>query len=247
MGEMGSGDIPFQVFGPSHRLVLELIVLIPLVLAVFVRFQKSEKLSRVLRGLFALVIAGSWAAWYVVFTHRGWLDIGNALPLDLCSWAAIATVIALLTRRQEAYELAWFWAMAGTVQGIVTPDIPFDFPEFRFIEFSLFHGGIIAAVLFLTFGLGMRPYPRSIPRVIAWSFVYMAVAGAADWILKVNYGFLRAKPGHASLYDLMPAWPRYIAVVVVLALFSVLICYAPFFVIDMGKALRRRYQAISRP
>ena len=244
---MGISSAPFQVFGPSHKTVLLLIMAVPLALSLLVRVQRSVSLERLLCWAFALIIGGCWAAWYAVFTARGWLDRGNALPLDLCSWAAIATIIALLGRHQRSYELAWFWAMAGTVQGIVTPDIPFDFPEFRFIEFSLFHGGIIAAVLFLTLGLKMRPYPASIPRVIGWSLVYMAVAGAADWALKVNYGFLRAKPGHASLYDLMPGWPWYIGVVVVLAMASVLICYAPFFLADAIAWLRKRYQPISLP
>jgi uncharacterized membrane protein YwaF len=59
----------------------------------------------------------------------------------------------------------------------------------------------------------------------------------------VNYGFLRAKPGHASLYDLMPDWPWYIGVVVVMALASVLICYSPFFVADVVKRFRRKSAA----
>jgi hypothetical integral membrane protein (TIGR02206 family) len=205
-----------------------------------VKLTRSTALARAIAWIFAVAIAGVWIAWYIVFMRQGWINLGNALPLDLCSWAAIATVTALVSRHQRAYELAWFWAMAGTVQGIVTPDIPDDFPAFRFIEFSTFHGGIIAGVLFLTLGCGMRVYPRSIPRVIGWSLAYMVAAGLADWLLKVNYGFLRAKPGHASLYDLMPAWPWYIPVVVVLALLAVLICYLPFFIADMVTLLRRR-------
>ncbi|GAA0547180.1 putative integral membrane protein (TIGR02206 family) [Rhizomicrobium palustre] len=244
---MGIATAPFQVFGPSHKLVLFLIVALPVALALLVRFLPSARLARAIRYGFAAVIAGCWLCWYVMFTKMGWIDLGNALPLDLCSWAAIATIIALLAKSQKAYDLAWFWAMAGTVQGIVTPDIRYDFPNFQFIEFSFFHGGIIAAVLFLTLGQGMRVYSRAIPRVISWSFLYMAVAGLADWLLKVNYGFLRAKPGHASLYDLMPAWPWYIPVVVLLALVSIGICYLPFALLDGALWLKRRYQPISRP
>jgi hypothetical integral membrane protein (TIGR02206 family) len=228
-----TNDVAFVVFGPSHQVVLGLIVLVPVALAILVRAIKSDTLSRALSWALALVIAGTWATWYVVFARNGWLNMSNMLPLDLCSWAAIATIMALVTASPKSYELAWFWAMSGTVQGIITPDIPFDFPEFRFIEFSTFHGGIIAAVLFLTLGRGMRPTPKSLPRVAGWSLIYMAAAGLADWALKVNYGFLRAKPGHASLYDLMPAWPWYIPVVVGLALVSIVVCYAPFFLFDL--------------
>lgn len=231
---------PFVVFGPTHLTVLVLIVVVPLVLAGLVRIAGSATLSRAIAWGFAAIIAGTWIAWYIVFTHMGWINLGNMLPLDLCSWAAIATIIALATGGQRAYELAWFWAMAGTVQGILTPDIPDGFPSFRFFEFSLFHGGIIAGVLYMTLGLGKRPYLSSIPRVVGWSLMYMAAAGLADWLLGVNYGFLRAKPGHASLFDLMPAWPYYIGVVFILALISIALCYAPFFLWDIASRWRRR-------
>ena len=67
----------------------------------------------------------------------------------------------------------------------------------------------------------------------------MAAAGAVDWALGVNYGFLRSKPIYASLYDLMPAWPYYLPVVVALAVLSTLICYAPFFLADRLRRLKK--------
>ncbi len=236
---VSSHNPPFVVFGTSHQVVLVFTVLVPVLLALIARAAKSERFNTATRWVFAAVIAGSWASWFVVFGRMGWLDLGNGLPMDLCSWAAIATLVTLVAPNQKSYELAYFWAIAGTVQGLLTPDIPYDFPAFRFIEFSLFHGGIIAAVLFLTLGLKMRPTPASIRRVIVWSLAYMAMAGALDWALQVNYGFLRAKPGHASLYDLMPAWPWYLAVVVVLALLSIALFYAPFFLADVIRRRRR--------
>jgi hypothetical integral membrane protein (TIGR02206 family) len=246
-GERFRGDVmpqaayqPFVLFGRSHLTVLALTLLVPVVLALVVRLVRSRALEKVICWLFALTIAGTWGAWFVVFSKMGWLDPGNALPMDLCSWAAIATIVTLaLHPQQKSYELAYFWALAGTTQGLLRPGIPFDFPEFRFIEFSLFHGGIIAAVLFLTLGLKMRPYPSSLRRVFAWSLVYMGVAGLTDWVLKVDYGFLRAKPIYPSLFDLMPAWPWYIPVLVGLGILSLLVFYAPFFFADLVRKLRR--------
>jgi|WetSurMetagenome_2_1015567.scaffolds.fasta_scaffold75165_1 hypothetical integral membrane protein (TIGR02206 family) len=231
---------PFVLFGRSHLIVLALTFLVPVVLATTVRLVRSRTLETAICWIFALTIAGTWGAWFVVFSKMGWLDPGNALPMDLCSWAAIATIVTLAFHpQQKSYELAYFWALAGTTQGLLRPGIPFDFPEFRFIEFSLFHGGIIAAVLFLTLGLKMRPQPSSLRRVFAWSLVYMAVAGITDWALKVDYGFLRAKPIYPSLFDLMPAWPWYIPVLAGLGILSLLLFYAPFFIADLVRKPRR--------
>ncbi|MDE2134329.1 MAG: TIGR02206 family membrane protein [Alphaproteobacteria bacterium] len=228
---------PFVLFGRSHEIVLALTVIVPLLLAPVARV--SRPFARFVCRVFALAISGIWVVWYGVAYRNGWLDVGNALPMDLCSWAAVATVATLVRPNQKTYELAYFWALAGTLQGLLRPGIPYDFPEFRFIDFSIFHGGIIAAVLFLTWGMKMRPYPASIPRIVAWSLFYMAVAGAVDWGLGVNYGFLRSKPIYPSVYDLMPAWPYYLPVVVVLGALSALIYYAPFFLADQLRRWRK--------
>jgi len=230
---------PFVLFGQSHEIVLALTVLVPVMLAILVRTNASRGLARAICCSFAVAIAGIWAIWYIVAYRNGWLTIGDALPMDLCSWAAVATVITLLRPNQFTYELAYFWALAGTVQGLLTPDTPYDFPEIRFLVFSIFHGGIIASVLFLTLGMKLRPYLESIPRVIGWTLFYALLAGFVDWMYGVNYGFLRAKPSHASLYDLMPSWPYYIAVVVALGVLSTLIYYLPFFLADRLRALRK--------
>jgi hypothetical integral membrane protein (TIGR02206 family) len=119
---------------------------------------------------------------------------------------------------------------------MMTPDVTYDFPDVEFILFFIFHGGIIAAVLYMTFGLGWRPYPASIPRVIAWSLLYAAVAGSFDWVLGANYAFLRAKPPFATVLNFMPDWPWYIPLLIALGLLSTVVYYAPFFVWDRTRA-----------
>jgi hypothetical integral membrane protein (TIGR02206 family) len=228
---------PFVPFGRSHQIVLALTVLVPVVLAFLVRRTKSETLARAIRFVFAAAILGDWLYWYWLFAERHWLVPGNELPMDLCSWAAIATVVALINANPKSYELAYFWALAGTVQGLLRPGIDNDFPDPLFVEFCIFHAVIIAAVLFMALGLKLRPTLASFPRVLAWSFVYMGAAGAVDWALGVDYGFLRAKPQYHSLFDLMPAWPWYIPVLVGLGVLSMAVYYLPFLVADL---LRRR-------
>jgi hypothetical integral membrane protein (TIGR02206 family) len=103
--------------------------------------------------------------------------------------------------------------------------------------FFAFHCGVIAAVLYMTLGMRMRPVPASIPRVIAWTLFYGAAAGTVDWLFKVNFGFLRAKSTDPSVLDLLSPWPWYIAELVPIALVFILILYSPFFIADR---VRRR-------
>jgi hypothetical integral membrane protein (TIGR02206 family) len=171
----------------------------------------------------------------VLFIARHWITWSNGLPMNLCDWATIAVLVALIRNSPRAYERAYFWALAGTLQGLVTPDVNFGFPEPQFIVFFLGHALIIAAVIWLTAGMRMRPVAASVPRAIGWTLIYAAVAAPIDWLLGTNYGFFRAKPGHATLFDFMAAWPAYIPEMLVLGALAIAVLYAPWFAVDRLK------------
>ncbi len=220
----------FVLFGHDHVVALVLTAAVPAALAFAARCRPD--LDATFRRLFAGLLIATWIAWYALFIARGWLGLGNALPMNLCDWATIALIVALLRPGRKAYELAYFWAFAGTIQGLVTPDVDYAFPEPQFVVFILGHAAIVAAVIYLTFGTRLRQVPASLPRVIGWSFAYAGAASLVDWTLGTNYGFFRAKPGHATFYDLLSAWPYYIPETVLLGIAAALLLYAPWFVID---------------
>ena len=137
-----------------------------------------------------------------------------------------------------AYELGYFWGLGGTLQGLITPDIAYDFPDPQFIFFAINHAGIITALLYLTF-TGQRPRLVSLPRVAAATILYALVAGLADYLLGTDYGFLAAKPRNPSLLDFLAPWPWYIPELVLIGLASLLIYYVPFLLLDMSRGRRR--------
>jgi len=215
----------FMMFGPAHLAMLVLAALAPLLLAFAARCRPS--LDRPIRFGLAALLLGGWIAWYLLFWSRGWLSLNNGLPLNLCDWAAVILILALITKRQFAYELGYFWGLGGSLQGLITPDIAYDFRDPQFIFFAINHAGIITALLYLTF-IGMRPRAASLPKVVAATLAYALVAGIADFLLHTNYGFLAAKPSNASVMDFLSPWPWYIPELVGIGLLSLLIYYTPF-------------------
>jgi len=224
----------FVLFGPPHLAAIALTLMVPLALALLARHEHlgrhADRLARI--GLAGLLLAG-WLIWYALAVWRGELGLDNALPMNLCDWAEIALIIALLTRGQFAYELGYFWGLGGTLQGVLTPTLYYDFPDPQFIFFFIQHGGVIAALLYLTLGARLRPTPRSLPRVIAASFAYLGAAAVVDWALGLNYGFLRAKPLGQNLLTLMSPWPWYIPELVAAGIGFVLLYYLPFALVDL--------------
>jgi hypothetical integral membrane protein (TIGR02206 family) len=221
----------FVLFETDHLIAIALTFVVPGILAAVVR-RARPGLDRAFRWAFAGLLIATWIAWYVLFLSRGWLGLGNALPMNLCDWASVAVLWALVRPNTKAYELAYFWAWAGTTQGLFTPDVTYRFPEAQFVVFLLGHGTIIAAVVYLTFGTGLRQVPASIPRVIAWTFAYGGIASFIDWVLGVNYGFFRAKPGHLTFLTYLSDWPTYIPEMMLLGTVLAFVLYLPFYAVD---------------
>ncbi len=228
---------PFILFGTPHLAALALSLAAPLLMAALSRLW-CPSLDRAARYFLAAFLVIGWICWFILFAQRGWLSVGNALPLNLCDWALVALVAALLTRNQFAYELGYFWGLGGTLQGMITPDVAYDFPDPQFLFFFVEHGGIIAALLYLTLGTGLRPRLSCLPRVAAATLFYACVAGLADWRLGTNYGFLRAKPPGTTLLSFMSPWPWYIPELVATGILSLLVYYLPFAALDWSR--RRR-------
>ncbi len=163
----------------------------------------------------ALAVAGDWSA-------------KTSLPLPLCDMAVLLAAAACFWRVPILVELTYFWGLAGTLQGVLTPDLSVGFPHLVFWQYVVGHLGIVFAASFLVFGLGMAPRRGAVMRVFAISVAYSAAVGLVDALTGANYMFLRQPPGEWTLLRVLGPWPWYLlsAAGVALVLFTLL--DAPF-------------------
>lgn len=229
--------MPFHAFGASHIGAVVLMFASAAALIAASRAANRPGFDKWLRWTLAFFLLADWAAYLLIFYVQGWLALGNILPLNLCDWATIAVTVTLLYPNQKSYELSYFWALAGTLLTTITPDLQYDFPDWRFLFFFFYHAIIVTSVLYMTFGLRMRPVKGAVGRVAQWTIGYVAVAGTADWLLGTNYGFLRAKPAAATLFDALAPWPWYIAECFAIALVAMAVLYAPYYIADRMRRL----------
>ena len=227
--------MPFHAFGASHIGAVVLMFASAFALIAASRVAGRPAFDKGLRFALAFLLLADWAVYMLIFYFKGWLALGNVLPLNLCDWATIAVVVTLVHPNQRSYELCYFWALIGTLLTTITPDLQYDFPDWRFVFFFFYHAIIITSVLYMTFALRLRPVKGSIARAATWTIGYVTVAGTADWLLGTNYGFLRAKPQAQTLFDAMAPWPWYIAESFVIAIAGMLLLYAPFWIADRIK------------
>ncbi|MCP5536470.1 MAG: TIGR02206 family membrane protein [Akkermansiaceae bacterium] len=208
----------FELYGIGH--VGALISLAAVAVLVVRRCGKGEHTARA-KSAISLLAFCCFAAYPV--NQAAWESVGGTasltaiIPLHLCDVAAFLCGFALITRRALLCELSYFWGLAGTVQGLLTPNLPYDFPHPVFLAFFMQHGVVVITALLLPLGLGWRPRQRAWLRAFAWIMVYAVAATIVNLALGTNFGFLMGKPTEASLLDIMPPWPGYILFLVALA------------------------------
>ncbi len=213
----------FVLFGAEHLAILAAIPCLALLLARFGRRRARE--IRLTLGVFLLV---NELAWYGFRLRTEGDRLPEILPLQLCDLALWLTVAALLTLKPWAYEAAYFFALAGSGMAVLTPDLwapSWSYPTWYFF---LAHGGVIVAVLFLTWGRVLRLRPGCVLRAMLIVNLFAIVVGAVNAVFHTNYMYLCRKPEGASLLDYLGPWPWYLAAgeLVALALFWLL--WLPF-------------------
>ena len=215
-------------------LVILAIIGIPVGLGIAVRMTGSRRVDRGVAFCLALLLLINYLGYAAYLWRHDLLYWKQALPFQLCDWAMVTIIVALLTARRSWSEVSYFWGIGGTFQAVLTPNLRFGFPDLRFISFFVAHSGIIVGVVFLMLTRRLRPYPFSIVRVFAWSEVYFVCALVVDLLTDVNYGFLLHKPEAFSLLSyLSNSWPIYLLQMHGLALVFFIVLYLPFAIYDL--------------
>jgi hypothetical integral membrane protein (TIGR02206 family) len=224
----------FQPYGLPHLAVIFLTIVLPFVLAAIVRRTKSPLVENIIIGVLSAVLVLNYVVYLIFIRSRGTVTWQQMLPMQLCDWGMVVVLVAMLTGNQRWFEVAYFWGIGGTLQAVLTPNLRFGFPDWRFISFFTSHCGIIIGVVFLMLTRRYRPYPMSIVRVFLWSELYFVVTLITDKLTGFNYGFLLHKPEAFSILSfLSDSWPLYLIEMHGVALLFFLGLYSPFALVDL--------------
>ncbi len=188
------------------------------------RKRATAVLAFINLGVFPL----SLAAWLSMDVEKSW---DNLLPFHLCDVASIAAGLALITKRPLLCALTYFWGLAATIQGLITPAITVGFPAPPFLMFFVHHFAVVIAALYIPIVEGWRP---KLPlwkgplEVLGWSVLYLIFAMTANRLLGSNFAFASRPPDNPSLIDHLGPWPWYLVSMLGLAAIFYSLLALPF-------------------
>lgn len=158
-----------------------------------------------------------------IYTHT--LDVLIDLPLFLCDIVALILPLVILRENRKWLGILYFWAVAGTMQALLTPDLKSGFPTFEFFRYFIMHGGIVSAVIYCVVVMKINITWRDLWNAVLYVQVYLVGVHIINLFLRSNYSYTMAKPQGKTILDLLGDWPWYIlfSEVVMIVLFVLLL------------------------
>lgn len=218
-------DVQFHMWDLTHLMTLGSIAFLYTVIFKFrFRLMSYRRIIRLTAGWLLIGSRLSLDIWYI--TTDQW-TVQSSLPLELCSIASLLAGIMLLMQSKFLFEVLYFIAIGGAAMAILTPDLYFGFPQYRFLQFFIDHFLLILAPLLM---IWLYDYKLSWPAIFK-SFLFLnglaAVVFAMNHFLSANYMFLMKKPSGASLLDLIGPYPYYLVSLELIALLLFFLLYIP--------------------
>ncbi|MFA9557054.1 TIGR02206 family membrane protein [Evansella sp. AB-rgal1] len=156
--------------------------------------------------------------------------VRSNLPLNLCTISIYLSAFMLITRSYRVFEIIYFFGIGGALQALLTPDLFYTFPHFRFVHFFIAHIAIILAILYMIWVYKMTPTWKSIVK----SFITLNIIAFFVFLVNIqtgaNYMFLARKPKGPSILDWLGPYPWYILSLEVLTLTMFILLYLPFYI-----------------
>jgi hypothetical integral membrane protein (TIGR02206 family) len=217
----------FHSFSLQHFGILFALALITYVLIVKGRRAKYFN-QRKMAILLATLIFLSEITEAIVMLINGQYDYRMHLPLFLCDISALMLPFVIFYHNRKWIGILYFWAMAGTLQALITPDLDQGFPSFEYFRYFFMHGGIVITILFTVIVFKIRIRWQDLINAVLYAQVYLVLIHLVNLAFHFNYSYTIAKPPGPTVLDLFGPWPWYILWGEVLMIVLFLVLITPF-------------------
>jgi hypothetical integral membrane protein (TIGR02206 family) len=173
----------------------------------------------------------------MIFTSiEGTFTIQEELPFHLCRLLAIVFPFVIYFKSRKWFGITYFFTMVGTLQALLTPDLPQAAPHYSYISYWILHGIMIYLPIYCIVVFGFKINKKDFINAIIVGNIYLLFTLFINFFLGSNYFYTSDKPPSASLLDFLGPWPWYIISVEVLTILLFVVAWMPFWIGHQKKA-----------
>jgi hypothetical integral membrane protein (TIGR02206 family) len=228
----------FTAYTPLHAVSVLVCALAIALLIIAARRMRESGAEPALRRGFAWACIIFWVfqnAWF----HAAGVDWLTGLPLHICDLGGLIGPFALLTGNRFLRATLYFWTFALTLQAFIQPALVAGPSTSVFWFFFAAHTIVLACALYDLLVLGYRPLWADLPRVYAFSAVYVAGIAAVNAWLGANYAYIGDPAPPLTIppfIDALGPWPQRAILVLALAGLSFPLLVLPWKVASARRA-----------
>jgi hypothetical integral membrane protein (TIGR02206 family) len=225
-----TGMQTFTFFSMPHIMTL---ILFFLTCFLFVYFRKNLKsYQNIIKWtLFTTLVLCevSFHLWLILTNQWEVAD----LPLQLCSLSTFLSLFLFLKPNQKVFNLLFFIGVLPAILSMVTPDIVYQFPHFRFLKYFLHHSAIPLAVLYFILFEGYR-----VPlKAILTGFITLNIIAVPVFFLNIlldtNFFFLASPSETETILSFFGSGIMYYVNLEIVGLIVFIITYIPMGILQI--------------
>ncbi|WP_042220739.1 YwaF family protein [Oceanobacillus manasiensis] len=189
---------PFVIFKISHLVMLS-IYFVGFILIIYFNSLKRQpfykRIYNIIRWSLFILLILSEISYQIWSASTGIWNLKEHIPLHLCGVASITAALTLLLQNKMLATLTFYIGLVPALIALITPDLLYNFPHFRFWKFFVHHIVISWASLFVIVTSSITLKYRSLLISYGLLLIYAAFIGfIVNPILDVNYLYLRNTP-----------------------------------------------------
>ena len=156
------------------------------------------------------------------------------LPLHLCDFSSAAVILYFITRRRELFLFAFFAGISGAGMAILTPDVPYAFPNIDYVRHMIGHSMILLGVTYAMIVDNQRPFLKDVHRVLIFLSILLLFMYPINLLIgpPANYWYVLEKPPGLNVTQFMREAPFHMIDIYILAVIVCYSIYLPYFIND---------------
>lgn len=219
----------FELFSMVH--ITTLVLFFAACCALVYLSKKQKKYQQKIKWtLFILLPACEISSHLWLILTNQW-DLSD-LPLHLCSLSTFIAMYLFLKKSNKVFYLLYFFGTLPPILAMVTPEMIYTFPHFRFIEYFLHHSVIPLSALYFILFEGYR-VPR---KGILFGYVTVNLIAVPIFILNqllgTNFFYLSSPTESKTILTFFGSGIMYYINLQIAALIVFFITYLPMGVLQ---------------
>ena len=213
-------NLAMQPFTWQHYLLMFLGVFSVVVTLYYAKNLKAYKYERKIKIVFAIWLLCLELSYHLHY----WLFGLFSVPLHVCSFGVLLSMILLFTNNKKVFEILFFVGIFGGLLALFIPNtLGYTYYNMRYYHFIFLHMSIAIVPIYYYRAYGFRVNLFSIYKTFGYFILVLPLVVYVNYVKDKNYMFIGEKP--AIIADLLPDWPYYIILFAVLALLMFHVLY----------------------